>query len=78
VNTSLKLTYERVKFLKNPNHEDPHIKLLIIDLINYLMSTLPLSDRRVLVKEFSELYAEKKNNEVHKTDVLEAPRVENI
>ena len=40
--------------LKSAKREDPHVKLLIIDLINYLTSLLHEQDRQDLISELYE------------------------
>ena len=51
VQSTIKLTTDRIKVLNSAKREDPHIKLLIIDLVNYLTSLLQESDRRSLIEE---------------------------
>ena len=52
---TVKLTYDRLKLVNNSKREDPHIKLLIIDTINYLMSKLTHEDRRIMIIELYEM-----------------------
>lgn len=38
--STLKMTRERLRMLRSVKTADPHIKLFIIDLVNYLMTLL--------------------------------------
>ncbi len=54
VEATIKLTYDRIRMLRSAKREEPHIKLVIIDLINYLMSLLSNDERATLISELHE------------------------
>lgn len=49
VSNAVKLTHDRIRFVRSTKREEPHIKLLIIDLVNYLMGLLGNEERKILV-----------------------------
>jgi len=40
--------------LNNPDLEEPHVKLLVIDTVNYCLGLLQNEDRKTLISEFYE------------------------
>lgn len=54
-NLLVEMTQQRICYLKNPKREEPHVKLMIIDLVNYLVSLLSQSDRRAFINELHEM-----------------------
>jgi hypothetical protein len=54
VSNAVKLTHDRIKFVRSTKREEPHVKLLIIDLVNYLMSLMVNEERRILIQELYE------------------------
>ena len=54
VDSTIRLTYDRIRMLRSAKREEPHIKLLIIDLINYLMGLLSQEERTILISELHE------------------------
>ena len=45
VNFALKNTQQRVKCFNDPFLEEPHVKLFVIDMINYFLSLFEAEDR---------------------------------
>ena len=45
VSSALNLTLQRIKLLNNPKREEPHVKILLIDLVNYMINLLSVDDR---------------------------------
>jgi hypothetical protein len=54
VNEAIQNTVQRVKFLISPESEEPHMKLLAIDMVNYFLGLLANEDRRTLISELFE------------------------
>ena len=54
INESIQTTALRTRYLLNPTLEEPHLKLLTIDLINYLLGLLTNEDRKTLIAELYE------------------------
>ena len=50
---SLRATYDRVKTIKDV-YAQPHIRLLLIDCINYFLGMMAEGDRRQLLAELNE------------------------
>ena len=55
VSSALKLTLQRIKLLNNPKREEPHVKILLIDLVNYMINLLSVEDRRALITDLFEM-----------------------
>ena len=55
VSSALKLTLQRIKLLNNPKREEPHVKILLIDLVNYMINLLSVDDRRALITDLYEM-----------------------
>jgi len=51
---SVKTTSSRIKLLSVKEHADPHVKLLIIDMINFYFGLLNDCDRSTLISELYE------------------------
>jgi hypothetical protein len=51
----LQLTLDRIKIVKTAKNQEPHIKLLIIDLVNYLIGHLSEEDRNDLISELFDM-----------------------
>lgn len=49
VSNAVKLTHDRIKYVRSTKREEPHVKLLVIDLVNYMMGLLGNEDRRLLI-----------------------------
>ena len=43
-----------MKLLNVREHADPHVKLLIIDMVNFYFGLLTEDDRRILISELFE------------------------
>jgi len=53
--SAIKLTVDRIRLVKSAKREEPHVKLFIIDMINFLMGLLAHEDRRMLISELYEM-----------------------
>lgn len=43
-----------MKCFNDPFLEEPHVKLFVIDMVNYFLSLLEAEDRRTLISELHE------------------------
>lgn len=55
VSSALKLTLQRIKLLNNPKREEPHVKILVIDLVNYMINLMSVADRRAIITDLYEM-----------------------
>ena len=53
-NEALKGTVKRISMLQDASLEEPHIKLLIIDMVNFYLGLLPADDRRTFILDLYE------------------------
>lgn len=53
----MQLTQDRLDISMNPRQADPHVKLLITDIVYFMFSLLAYSDRRHLINDLSEMHA---------------------